>query len=255
MATWPGVDLSLEDFARHVETRVAGSDAADVLLRYGDDLFLACACARGDTRAIELFSMHFLGAVPLMVARILPQGPLVEELVQSLHEAMLVARGSAPPHIAAYRGTGSLAAWVRVSATRAAVHAKNRAARYTPWAPMGAPEASTLGPESLYVQRRYGPAFETALRKALAALPAPTRELLRDYYVDGLTIDQLAERGGIHRATAARRISAARRFVLADVRRRAAEQLGIDDQEIDSLLYLVASGLDVSLRQLVDYED
>jgi hypothetical protein len=36
------------------------------------------------------------------------------------------------------------------------------------------------------------------------------------------------------------------------VRRRAAEQLRIDDEEIDSLLHLVVSGLDVSLHQLVE---
>ena len=127
-AAWPGVDLSLEDFARHVKARVATEDAIDVLMRHGDDLFLACACARGDRRAVELFSQNFLGAVPVIVARIVPHA-LIEELVQSLHEVMLVRRDGSPPHIAEYRGTGSLAGWVRISATRAAVRMKNRAAR------------------------------------------------------------------------------------------------------------------------------
>jgi RNA polymerase sigma-70 factor (ECF subfamily) len=252
-ASWPGVALSIEDFARHVEERVEG-DANEILTRHGDDLFLACACARGDARAIELFSKQFLGAVPTMVARIVPPGELMDELVQSLHELMLVRRASAPPHIAEYRGTGSLAGWVRISATRAAVRMKNRAARFASSSePLDreGPEAPTVGPERLYVERRYGPAFQAAFREALVALPDAPRELLRRYYVDGLTIDQLAEIHGIHRATAARRIDAARRLLFTDARRRASEQLRIPDEDINSLLYLVASRLELSLRHLV----
>jgi RNA polymerase sigma-70 factor (ECF subfamily) len=229
-------------------------NAAEVIMRHGDDLFLACACANGDERAIEFFSQHFLGAVPAMVARVLPNRSLVEELVQSLHEGMLVPREASPPQIAGYRGTGSLAGWVRISAMRAAVRMKNRVARFAPESHIAASEAPTIGPEKRYMQREYGPAFADAFREALAALPSAPREVLRRYYVEGLTIDEMAERDGIHRATAARRVDAARRLILADVRRRAAARLRIADEEIDSLLHLVASGLDVSIRQLVDEE-
>jgi RNA polymerase sigma-70 factor (ECF subfamily) len=249
-AAWPGVGLSLEDFARHVDARLAQGNAAEAIMRHGDDLFLACACAQGNQRAIELFSKHLLGAVPAMVARVLPQGALVEELVQSLHEAMLVGREGSPPQIAGYRGSGSLAGWVRISAMRAAIRMKNRVARFASEAHIRSSEAPTIGPERRYMQREYGPAFAAAFREALVALPSPTRDLLRRYYVDGLTIDQLAERDKVHRATAARRVEAARKLVLAEVRRRAAERLRIGGDEIDSLLRQVASVLDVSIRQL-----
>ena len=49
IAAWPGVDLSVDDFARHVETLVVGSGAAEILARQGADLFLACACALAGT--------------------------------------------------------------------------------------------------------------------------------------------------------------------------------------------------------------
>jgi RNA polymerase sigma-70 factor (ECF subfamily) len=129
---------------------------------------------------------------------------------------------------------------------------KNRAARFTSEVPVDAPEQPTIGPEKLFMQRQYAPAFEAAFREALAALADGPRELLRRYYVEGLTIDQLAARDGIHRATAARRVDAARKVLLADVRRRASEQLQIPATEMDSLLHSVASRIDVSLRLLVD---
>jgi hypothetical protein len=84
----------------------------------------------------------------------------------------------------------------------------------------------------------------------MAGLPDGPRELLRSYYVEGLTIDQLAARDGIHRATAARRVESARMLVLSGVRERAATWLEIPDEEIDSLIRVVASGLEITLRVL-----
>jgi RNA polymerase sigma-70 factor (ECF subfamily) len=250
IAAWPGVDLSLDAFARHVETLPVEGGAAEVLARHGEDLFLACACALGIPRAVELFSRHYLGAVNAMVGHMLPRA-LLEDLVQSLHEQMLVRRGTTPPGIAAYRGTGPLAAWVRITATRAAVRTRKRAARFADETLVdGRHELSGTGPETLFLRRQYGPALHAATLEAIAALPERPRELLRNYYVDGLTIDELAERDGIHRATAARRIQSARMLVLAHVRERAAVRLGIPAEDIDSVIRLVASQLEISLGVL-----
>jgi RNA polymerase sigma-70 factor (ECF subfamily) len=94
------------------------------------------------------------------------------------------------------------------------------------------------------------PVLNDAILAAMDTLPEETRHLLRSYYVDGLTIDDLAARDGIHRATAARRVHSARALLLARVRERAAHRLGIPDEEIDSLIQLVASRLEISLRVL-----
>jgi RNA polymerase sigma-70 factor (ECF subfamily) len=248
-AAWPGIDLSVDDFAQHVETLLTGSNGAEVLARQGEDLFLACACARGDSRAIELFSRYVLSAVPAMVGHILPGGPLLDDLLQSLHEQMLVRRESGPPRIAAYRGTGPLAGWVRITATRAAIRMKKNAARFSEEITLeGRPAGSAAGPEALYVRRHYVPALNAAIHAAIDGLPDPAREILRSYYLDGLTIDQLAERDGVHRATAARRVQSARILLLAHVRERAVDQLRISYEEIDSLIHLVASRLEISLR-------
>jgi RNA polymerase sigma-70 factor (ECF subfamily) len=250
-AAWPGVALSVDDFARHVEALLGGGDGADVLARQGEDLFLACACAQGDTRAIEHFSRCVLSVVPAMVGHILPERALLDDLLQTLQEQMLVRRESSPPRIAAYRGTGSLAGWVRVTATRAAIRMKKRAARFAEETLLeGRPEASAVGPEALYVRRHYAPVLNAAIVAAIEALPDEARELLNSYYVDGLTIDQLAQRDGVHRATAARRVQSARVHLMACVRDLAARWLEIPDEDIDSLIHLVSSRLEISLRAL-----
>jgi RNA polymerase sigma-70 factor len=112
------------------------------------------------------------------------------------------------------------------------------------------PDVPTIAPETLFAQRHYVPVLNTAIREAIAALPDGPREILHSYYVDGLTIDELAERHGIHRATAARRVHSAGRLIMARVRELAAARLGVPDAEMDSLIGLVASRLEVSLRAL-----
>jgi RNA polymerase sigma-70 factor (ECF subfamily) len=241
------VALSLEDFERHVAENVKESQ-----ITHAADLFLACACSHGDPRAIDHFSREFMKAVPAIVGGIVVRPELVDDLVQSLREMLLVKRdASSPPRIATYRGTGSLAGWVRISATRAAVRAKRRAgARAEQTLADDAELAPAPGLETQYLVQRYGPAFEAALIEAIAALPTAQRDILRSYYVEGLTIDELAARDGIHRATAARRVESARRQIFADVKKRAAERAGLPDDEVDSVLKLVVSRLEISLRRL-----
>ncbi len=49
-ATWPDVELDRQEFARWLEARCASVDEV-----HGADLYLACACAHGDARAIAAF--------------------------------------------------------------------------------------------------------------------------------------------------------------------------------------------------------
>ncbi len=74
--------------------------------------------------------------------------------------------------------------------------------------------------------------------------------MLRGHFVGGLTIDDLAGRYGVHRATAARWIAAARDRLLVATRRAAAARLESTDAEVDSLMHLVASQLEFSLSRL-----
>jgi RNA polymerase sigma-70 factor (ECF subfamily) len=77
------------------------------------------------------------------------------------------------------------------------------------------------------------------------------RTLLRLHYLDVLTLEKIARLFHVGRTTAHRWIADAREALLADTTRRVRELLVLSDSEVDSLLPLVASQLDVSLSRLL----
>ena len=105
-------------------------------------------------------------------------------------------------------------------------------------------------PEISLLRERYREQVHAALREAIAQLPERQRNVLRQYYIDGLTIDQLAALYRVDRATTARWVVASRSAVLAGVRTELTAALGASTEEIDSILRLVRSQLELSLRHL-----
>lgn len=105
-------------------------------------------------------------------------------------------------------------------------------------------------PELAMLRDRYRDDVRCAFADAFAGLTEQQRNLLRQYHIDELTIDQLGALHGINRATAARWIAAARRTLLVAMRRWLVDQLGITRHEVDSIVRLVRSQLDVSVREI-----
>jgi RNA polymerase sigma-70 factor (ECF subfamily) len=105
------------------------------------------------------------------------------------------------------------------------------------------------GPEVALLKARYAGAFQRALDQALAELTVRERNLLRLHFVDGMSVDKLGVAYNVHRATAARWIRAARDGLMDRVRARLRAELRLPVSEIDSLVALVQSQLEVSLSQ------
>lgn len=247
---WPAIDLAPDVYLRHVAERSDGvPDGAAAA-----DLYLACACARGDAVALEAFSSRYLGSLAPTLSRFDPSPAFADEVSQALRETLLVRRGNAPPRIAEFRGRGTLAAWVRIAATRAALRMRRRE-RAVLASAGDEPMAPDLPADVAYLKRRYRPEFEAALRAALAALSDRSRTLLRLHHIERLSIDKLGAHYGVHRATAARWVASARGELLEATRRRASERLGLGRTEMVSLMRVVASQLDVSLQQLAGDDD
>jgi RNA polymerase sigma-70 factor (ECF subfamily) len=74
---------------------------------------------------------------------------------------------------------------------------------------------------------------------------------LRFHLLDGWSIDQIGERYGVHRATAARWVGAAREKLGEDLRKRLAERLAIPASQVSSIVALVTSAIEVSLDRLL----
>jgi RNA polymerase sigma-70 factor (ECF subfamily) len=99
-------------------------------------------------------------------------------------------------------------------------------------------------------RRIYREAFEAAL----ATLTARDRNLLRQQYVYGTTIDELAALYRVHRATAARWVARVREVVLRRTRRHIGEALHLAGAELDSVMGRIATDLDYSLHHTLSLE-
>lgn len=250
-AAFPGIDVAPERLAAHLGALAAAvDDPADWLARlHADGLYLACACAGGQPRAIAIFEERLLSQAPMWLGRLgLPPATLAEVL-QQVRARLFVGEGGAAPKIAEYSGEGPLGAWLRVVLQRTALSLLRRR-EDAPLDPQAADEAA-LGaapdPELDVIRARYRDEFAAAFRDALRAQSSETRNLLRLHFLDGLTIDKLAPLFQVHRATVARWLQTARESVLDETLRLLRARLNVPAAELQSLVRLLKSDLDVSL--------
>ncbi len=216
-----------------------------------DDLALACACGAGDRKALAAFEARFFGELAASVSRLDAPAAVVDDATQQLRQRLLVAEGTAPPCIASYRGRSSLRTWLRVAMTREVLKLLERA---RPYVSLDDERMTVLpfvanNPELRVIQAQVTEQFEIAFQAALASLAPRDRNLLRQRYLDGLSIDELGARHQMHRATAARWLNKAIETVLEHTRRSLMEQLALSPSQCDSFLRGVQSQLDVSIRQ------
>ena len=91
-------------------------------------------------------------------------------------------------------------------------------------------------------------AFRTAFETAMTNLPDRERLLLRYEIVDGLAQDKIAEIYRVHPSSISRWMANARHRIRDAVRREMSERLEVSAGQINSLMRLIESRLDVSLR-------
>jgi RNA polymerase sigma-70 factor, ECF subfamily len=252
-ARWPAIAIERSAFEGFV---AALSEAA--VARFAEDLFLACACAAGDTAAVRAFEELLLPPAQAAIRSIDPSPPFVDEATQRLRTHLLVGERDGRARIAAYAARGPLRAWVSVSAARVALMMRrsNRRAKEIPeddWT-MAIGAASTGNPELDLLKHQHAAAFSAALAAAARDLEPRLRAVLRMHFVDELSIDEIGATYAVHRATAARWIQRARESLLTATRGALAQQLALSGTELDRVAQLVQSQLDVSLSQLLPPE-
>jgi RNA polymerase sigma-70 factor (ECF subfamily) len=239
---YPAVDVSERELAAFAGEHLHAG-------RHVADLYLACALARADAAALEVFEQATVPAIARGLGGLKLSADARAELLQTLREQMLVAKDGVRG-IAAYDGRAPLAMWLRVCAARLGLRQAGRARRVVDVddreleqiAP-GVPD-----PELVYLKRHYGAQFRAAFVTAVKALAPRERNLLRHAVIDGLGIDQIAAIYHVHRATAARQLDRARRSLIAATREHMRESLGVSEPELDSILRGLASMADVTLQ-------
>jgi RNA polymerase sigma-70 factor (ECF subfamily) len=263
-AAWPGVDVPAEAFVLFFAAKVPAGGAAERALveLCTADLYLACACVRGDARAIARLDELVTSVSDRAAARLGASPERALEVRQRVRERVLMPRadpggGPPAPRLASFSGRGSLRAWLKVVAVREAVVLLRRgrdevAVENEALAGKLEPAA---GPEVGYFKQFYREEFKAAFAEALGALSDRERTLLRQHALDGLSIDRLAALYRVHRATAARWVEAARRAALAHTRASLTRRLSLAPEEVDSVMRLVRSRFDVTLAPLLREND
>jgi RNA polymerase sigma-70 factor (ECF subfamily) len=255
-AAWPTVHLPPMAYLRHLadKLRERNDELADRVIRTmpAADLYLAAACAAGDPAAIAAFHEVILPVVRPALAKLGVPDVTIDETEQRVLIMVLVGDPQVPA-IATYGGRGRLRSWLRSVGVRTGrrlmgttnatdhAHADDELDRLS---------ANVHDPELELLRNRYRDEVRRALDGAVASLAERQRNVLRQYYIDGLTIDQLAALYRVDRATTARWVVSARSAVLAGTRDFLGSALGATTSEVESILRLVRSQLELSLRQL-----
>jgi RNA polymerase sigma-70 factor, ECF subfamily len=247
-AAWPQIRLDPLVFIAHLRERLLADDEVSELGRlHVADLYLACACLRGDAVAWRELARVHLSRIGEFVGRLDRSSAFADDVRQRLSEKLL-ADESGRPKLALYTGRGPLGGWLRVAAVREAQNAKRRL-KYADDPDELPLAADQHDPEVALLKRKYTKEFETAFQEVLATLSADERNVLRLHYLDGLTIEEVGKAYRVSRATAARWIAKARDHIIERVREQLEERLDQSTASPDSVLAFVHSQLGMSLRR------
>jgi len=256
-AAWPDLHVVPEAFVRFLGRRVAAASHPfdDLAGLPAADLYLACACADGNSRAVAIFEARYFPNVDAVVVAMRAPSSAADDVKQILRARFFMATADRPAAITEFAGRGNLHGWVRVSAVRELLRLFKKERRKVDLDEALLEEiAPAPDPETAAVKAKCKTELAGAFREALAALPPRERTLLRYQVADGLSIDAIGAIYRVHRATVARWLATIRDDLVADTQRRLAARLRLDRDEVESVIRLVRSQLDLSIVRLLDEE-
>jgi RNA polymerase sigma-70 factor (ECF subfamily) len=251
-ARWPTVAVAAARFARYLAARVEGEPP-----RQGDpfphasELYLACAIVDRQAGALAAFERDYLPAIPSAVARFRLSPDQLDEVRQTLRRQLLLHDGQRPARLADWSGRGPLAAWLRVAAVRAAI--KLRRGPADAQVELDALERladAHPSPEAAAMAAQGRASLRAALAQAIRTLAPREQTVLRQHYLDELTLDQLAALHRVHRTTVAYWVERAAERLLKRTRQALAFGQKLSSSDCDSLLRHARSQLNTSLRGL-----
>lgn len=262
-ARWPSVALPVEPFLAHLAPRVPVAPAGGALVPLLEtlsleELYLACACLRGVPGALELFDREYLAKLPAMLKNPKLPEAMIDDVCQLLRVKMLVSTAEGPPKIVEYTGRGALMNWVRVSAVRLALKLQaidKPSFEQEADTVLAALPAPGVDAELDLIKRRHHSDFRGAVREAFASLAADERHLLRLYFVDQLSMYELASLFRVNQSTVSRWLKSARQTIYEETRRLLQSRLGLSTTDFHSFLNVLGSQIELSLSQLLGDKD
>lgn len=257
---WPDFAIDAKDVVEFIARQVTEEQAADALdgLRPAD-LYLACACAKGVTAAINAFDRDYMKEVDIALARMRIGPPRLSDVKQLVRQRLFVGGGTAGAptsagKIAEYGGRGDLRRWVRSVAVRTCLNDLRKGKREVLVDDdhlIAQHAVAQDDPEVEYMKRTYASEFKQAFSDALRQLGAREQTLLRYHHVDGLNIDEIGAIYRVHRVTAFRWLEKAKELLVRQTLDTLRGRLKLPASELDSVLRMIRSQIHLSIvRQL-----
>lgn len=216
-----------------------GSVVVDIL----DEVALAEACVAQSPPALARLDAEALAPAGAYARGRGMPAELVDDALQLARMRLVLGEGERTPGLAAYRGRGSLAAFVRTTVLRIAIDLTRRD-RETPEDDIDAMLADTQpDPELELMRQQYASVLREAMRAAWQQLAAHDRFVLGLQLHEKLDLDAIAKLYQVHRATAARRAATARAQLVTFARDHIRAKLAIGDATVDSILRIVTTSV------------
>lgn len=249
---WPQLEVAEAAFVAHLARHCAGSNPWQKLKNvYVEDLYLAFACASGDAAAQRVFDRDWLKRVEAELRRKPAFATVAEDAIQALRQKLLVPPASGLTRLGDYAGTGPLVAMLRAAAIRTALNLLRAEPSVDQVEVDESTALFTTNPELDFLKVTYRKAFKASFRQAIAELADDRLNVLRLHLVDGLNTEKIGLMYQAHRSTIARWISESRSTLLRRTRYHLALATQVDQRELDSMIRLLRSQLDVSLRSVL----
>jgi RNA polymerase sigma-70 factor (ECF subfamily) len=247
----PGVEVDPAVFARHVAERASLDRQGRPILSalHAGALWIACGCVAGGRDAMAAFEATYAPVIGAALERSFDRG-LAQDAELALRERLFLVGPDDQPRLASYSGRGDLRAWLRAAAVRTAIDL-TRTRRTVALAPDVLADAAAADPLLAGLKASYRESFRTAFAAAVRELGDRDRTLLRYRFADDLSIDEIGALYGVHRATVARWLATIREALFEATREGIMAELSLTESEVDSVLRLVDSQLDVSISDVL----
>jgi RNA polymerase sigma-70 factor, ECF subfamily len=225
-------------------------------------LFLTFLCSRGDAQAIRVFRQRFAPTLEGVRKRFGARAPSADELQADVEHHLFAPRparserseggGGSEPRILGFDGQSELQSWLKVVVVRLMLNRLEMQKHEDPFQERmfdGMIASSIQTPEALFGREQAKGQFRLAFTRAVSALRARDRQMLRLAFAEGLTIDDLGALYGIHRTTAFRQLQKASDTLAATLRANLRNMLHMTEAEYEHWCTTLRSSLELSLHR------
>jgi RNA polymerase sigma-70 factor len=215
-----------------------------------EDLVLAIACSKGSERGWRVFDDRFGAFIRSSAAHLARSPADVEEIVEGFYADLFLPQTDGGNAISRFQGRSTLRTWLRaVLFFRVRDHytRSRRTVNLSSIHPeiLDGPElgdrpgrrgAGFAPPGERFHSRDLRAAVASALRRALASLSVPDREIVREYYFERRTVVEIGESRGVHKASVSRWLKRLRGRLAREMKRDMGSDFPRTAEEVGQLL-------------------